>query len=153
MSQGTLRSRQLLLLPPLGMLPRCSQVQAQTCALSLACFFKLTKSLSSIPDAGLNISLSVSILKLCTEFQIFSTWVLVNSNPVQSFCLFWILMKYSRTDKLIQRGDWRMRMILSPLVLPLGPGSPPVGFITENYFARIVCELGGTGQTNRNEVR
>lgn len=102
-------------LPRWACLPRCSWAQAQTHTRGLACFCRPAKSLSPITDAGLNISLSVSVPKTRTEFQIFKTWVLANSTPVQSFCLFWMLVKYSRADTLIQgeeTGKWRWYFLL-----------------------------------------
>lgn len=69
MSQGTLRSRQLLLLPQLGMLALV-QLSAQTHAQGLARSYEPAKSHSPVTGAVWNISLSVSIPKICAEFQI-----------------------------------------------------------------------------------
>lgn len=68
-------------------------------------------------------------------------------NPFVSFNL----VKYSKPDKLIQRGDGGLRMIPSLLLLLLGPGNPSGGSVVKNAFAQISWDLRRAGQTKSNQ--
>lgn len=120
--------------PHWACLPQCSWVRSRDTWMRLSVFLQACSESFSHHSRWLEyISLSVCILKIWTELQIFTTWVLANSNPVQSF---FACFEHSWNTKLIQRGEigeWEQYLLHGPF--PFGPGNPPVGSTAENSFA------------------